>query len=95
MHSLHRALDEHGLRCKPLIETMHSHLLYEFVSNGLGIALAPPIPVLAEKLGLVVKPFEPTIKAPLFAVMPVGRPPAQTATSLIRSMQKVLEELGR
>lgn len=94
MHALHRALNEHGLRCKPLIESIHPHLLYEFVSKGLGIALAPPVPVLAEQLGVVVKPFEPTIKAPLFAVMPVGRPPAQTATSLIRSMQKVLEGLS-
>jgi len=94
MHSLHRVLEEHGMRCKPLIESIHSNLLYEFVSNGLGIALAPPVPLLAEELGLVVKPFEPTIRAPLFAVMPVGRPPAQSATSLIRSMQKVLEELS-
>ena len=93
IHALHRTLEQRGVRYKPAIESIHSHLLFEFVSNGLGIALAPPVPLLAQELGLVVKRFEPTVKAPLFAVMPVGRPPAQAATSLIKSMQSVLGDL--
>lgn len=93
IHRLAYVLEEHGVRFSPTIECVHSHLIYDLVNNGLGVGLAPPLPLLAKKFDVIVKPFRPTVKAPLFAVMPTGRPPAQAATSLIRSMQTVLEQL--
>lgn len=94
VHLVSAVLEEHGIDYKPTVECLHAQHLYEFASSGLGIALTPPLPFPGDKLDVVTRQFVPRVDAPLFAVMPVGRPPAQATTSLVKSMQRVLAGAG-
>ena len=90
IHGLRDAFHSQNVDFRASIECVHSHQLHEFVANGLGIALCPPLPFFENEPEVVVKPFEPHVDAPLFAVMPVGRPTAQATSLLIQCMKKVL-----
>lgn len=60
---LDKVLDERGVQPQRRLETQHSFPAYAYVEAGLGVTVAEPFSApLFQRLGVIVKPFRPTLK---------------------------------
>jgi len=90
MQEVQDSFQKAGVPFEAEVECMHTSHVAEFVAKGIGVGLVPPLPCdFPYPDGVRALPFEPTINAPLVAVMPANRPPAQATALLMDCLGKL------